>query len=53
MELQQKYPELQIDGDTIVKSIRSRYENKMLQEAFDGVDRKFAGRIDEQVRSRE
>ena len=53
IELQQKYPELQIDGDTIVKSIRSRYENKMLQEAFDGVDRKFGPRIDEIVRPRD
>ena len=47
IKLKEKYPEITLDGDTIIKSIRSRFENKMLQEAFGGVDRKFGPRMDE------
>jgi hypothetical protein len=47
IKLKEKYPEITLDGDTIIKSIRSRFENKMLQEAFGGVDRKFGPRFDE------
>jgi hypothetical protein len=50
IELKEKYPEITLDGDTIIKSIRSRFENKMLQEAFGGVDRKFGPRMDEIIR---
>jgi hypothetical protein len=49
MEFNQKYPELALDGEDLSKSVRARYQRRILAESMGGMtyDRRLIGRLSE------
>ena len=47
MEFNARYPELSIDGDDLIKSVRNRYERRALAESMGGMtfDKRLIGRL--------
>ena len=49
MKFNQRYPEKAINGDDLIKSVRTRYERRALAESMGGMtfDKKLFGRLSE------
>jgi hypothetical protein len=49
MKFNERYPELALDGEDLVKSVRTRYERRALAESMGGMtyDKRLIGRLSE------